>query len=60
MFETEDIADMEFNKPLQHIDLAELNVVESCTDGQDLLEELSSMVSAPANDTLSTSGMAHA
>ena len=33
MSEIEDIADMEFDKQLEHVDLGELDVVESCSRG---------------------------
>ena len=58
MSEIEDIADIEFDELLQHVDLGELNVVESCTNGWDMSKESLGIVSAPADDTLSMrSGM---
>ena len=58
MSEIEDIADTEFDE--LHIDMGkldtELNVAESCTDGQGMLEELLGVVLATAQ---SKPGMAH-
>ena len=44
MFEIEDIADMEFDELLEHIDLGELDIVELCTIRQDMSEELLDVV----------------
>ena len=57
MSEIKDIADTEFDK--LSLDLGELDIVESCTNGQDMLEELLGIVLAPANDMLSRTGMEH-
>ena len=59
MSETEDTADTEFDKLLENVDFGKLDIVESCADGQDTMDELYGIVIAPADDTLSTSGMAH-
>ena len=40
MSEIEDIADTEFNKLLKHVDLGKLDIVEWCTDRQDMSQEL--------------------
>ena len=53
MSEIEDITDIEFDKLLQHVDFGKLDIVESCTNGQDMLKELLGVVLAPADDTLS-------
>ena len=64
MSENEDIAYMESDKLLEQVDLGKLDIVEShIDDWQDMLEELLSIrgaavLLAPADDTLSTSGMA--
>ena len=43
----------------EQVDLCKLDIVESRMNGrQDMSEELLGVVSAPSNDTLSTSGMA--
>ena len=59
MSEIEDIADTEFDEVLQQVQLDECDVVNSCKDEQlDMLEELLAVVSAPADNTLHTLGMA--
>ena len=40
-------------------DYFDLNVVESCTNRQDVSEELLAVVLAPADDTVSRFGMVH-
>ena len=58
MFEIEDIAGTEFNKLLQKVYLGELDVVDSrINERLDMSEELLGVVSAPANDMLSMTGM---
>ena len=47
MSEIEDTADTEFDTLLENIDLGELDVVESCPDGQDMSKELLGVVSTP-------------
>ena len=59
MSEIEDIADTEFDELLEHVDLGELDVVESRTDWQDMSEEPLDVVLVPVDDTLSRSAMAH-
>ena len=55
MSEIKDTVDTQFDK--LHVDLgkldSELNIVESHTDGQDMLDELLAVVSAPADNTQS-------
>ena len=54
----EDIAGTEFNQLLQQVHLGKLDVVDSCINERlDMSEELLGVVSAAADDTLSTSGM---
>ena len=60
MPEIKDIADTKFNELLEHIDLGELDVVETHTDGQDMSKELLGVVSAPADDTLKVCRRWHA
>ena len=50
MSEIEDIADMEFDKLLQHIDVGELDLVESRTIRQDVPEELLDVVLFPVGN----------
>ena len=59
MSDIKDITDTEFNELLEHIDLEALDVVKSCTDRWDMLEEQLSIVLVPTDDTLSRLGMAH-
>ena len=59
MSEIEDIADSKFDELLQQVQLGKHDVVDLRIDErQDMSEELLGVVSAPADDTLSTSGMA--
>ena len=53
MFENEDITDTEFDKILEHVDLGELNVVESHSDRKDMSEEVLGVVVVPVADMLS-------
>ena len=55
MSEIKDITDTEFNDLLEQVDLGELNIVKLQWD---MLEELLGVVSASADSTLSTLGMA--
>ena len=55
MSEIQHIADTGFNELLEHVDLGYLDVIESCTDGLDVLEELLNVVSASVDDMLSMS-----
>ena len=48
----------EFDQILQHADPDELDIAYSPMEEQDMSKELLGVVSAPANDTQSTSGMA--
>ena len=60
MSEIEDITGTEFNElhVLQQVHLDELDIVDSRKSQQlDISEELLGVVSAPADDALSTSGM---
>ena len=59
MSEIEDIADLEFDELSEHVDLRELNVVESRTDWQDMSEEPLDVVLVSVDYTLSRSAMAH-
>ena len=59
MSEIEDIMDMEFDKLLEHIDLGELDIVESHTDEHDMSKELLGTVLVPMYNTPSMSGTAH-
>ena len=52
------IVDAEFNEQLEQVDLGQLDIVELCTDGLDISDELLCVVSVPTDDTLSTSVMA--
>ena len=58
MSEIEDIANMEFDNLFQHVNLGELDISQVAHE-QDLLEELLGVILVPADDTLSTSGMAN-
>ena len=58
MSEIQHIADTEFNELLEHVDLGYLDVIESCTDGLDVLEELLGVVSDSVDDMLSMSVVA--
>ena len=58
MSEIKDITDTEFDKLLEQVQLGECDVVDLCiNERQDMSEELLVIVLAPANDTLSTSGV---
>ena len=60
MSKIEDIADMEFGKLLEHVDLGELDIAKSHLHRQDTLsDELLGVVLALEDDMLSTLGMAH-
>ena len=59
MSEIKENTDMEFNELLEHVNWGELDVVDSSTDGQDMLEELLGVTLAPVDDTLTLSGMVH-
>ena len=59
MYEIKDIAETKFDKLLEHIDLGELDIVESRTNERAMSEELLGIISAPADDTLSMLRMAH-
>ena len=59
MSEIKDIANTEFDKLLEHVDLGKLDIVESNTDEQDMSKELLDIVLAPAYNTLSMLGMVH-
>ena len=53
MSEIEDIADTEFNKLVEHVDLGELDVSEPRTHGWDMSEDLLDVVLGPVDDMLS-------
>ena len=58
MSEIEDIAGTEFDKLLQQVHLGELDLVDFCIKQRlDMSKELLGVVSATADDTLSTSCM---
>ena len=54
----EHIANIKFDNVFQHVDFGELDGSQ-VAHGQDLSEELLGVGSAPADDTLGMSGMAH-
>ena len=53
MSEIENFAYTGFDELVEHVDLGEPDVVEFCTDSQDMLEELLNVVLVPVDDTLS-------
>ena len=58
MSEIENITGTEFDELLQQMHLGEFDVVDSrINERLDMLEEQLGVISAPADDTLSTSGM---
>ena len=59
MSEIKDIADMECDQLLEHIDLGKLDIIEFRMDGQDMLENLLGVIVTPTDDALSISGMAY-